>query len=185
MKIYTRTGDDGETGLLGGPRVAKDHERIAAYGDVDELNAAIGVARSESPHESMADQLETIQHELFALGAELASPDPQAMGTRWFDDARVARLELAIDAWEQRLPPLTRFILPGGTRIAAALHVARCVCRRAERQLVRLMKVDAAVGPLPLRYLNRLGDLLFVLARAANHEQGVLDHCWRKPDDPE
>ncbi len=183
MKIYTRTGDQGETGLLGGPRVRKDHLRIAAYGDVDELNAALGQVVCEEPPARVRQVVCEIQHELFALGAELAAPDPDAYQVRWIGERHIARLEAEIDYWDARMPALREFILPGGSGPAAALHVARCVCRRAERQLVTLMGSDATVGPTPLTYLNRLSDLLFVLARAANHELGVADIPWQKPAD--
>ncbi len=184
MKIYTKTGDRGETGLFAGPRVSKDHPRIEAYGTVDELNAALGLARSFAPPEALDGLLESIQHGLFAVGAELATPDPQAQGTALIDEAAIAELEKAIDENEAALPPLTQFILPAGTSLATALHVARGVCRRAERRLVTLHEAEPDIGLSTLRYLNRLSDLLFVLARVANRQSGVADTGWQKPGDP-
>lgn len=181
MKIYTKTGDSGETGLFAGARVAKDHVRIEAYGTVDELNACLGVARAARPPVEVDGVLERVQHELFALGAELATPDPSASGLQWANDAVCASLEVEIDRFEALLPPLRQFILPGGDLSAAAIHQARAVCRRAERLIVTLRRAEAAVSEHTVIYLNRLGDLLFVLARAANRLQGVEDVAWRKP----
>ncbi len=183
MKIYTRTGDAGETGLFGGGRVPKDHLRVAAYGELDELNAAIGVARATAPRELDDAVLDTVQRDLFTIGAELAAPDPAALraalarhGPLLGDDA-VAALEAAIDAHEAGLAPLASFILPGGTPKAAALHFARTVCRRAERAAVALAHREP-LRPVVLRYLNRLSDLLFVLARAANARAAHPDVAW-------
>jgi cob(I)alamin adenosyltransferase len=181
MKIYTKTGDGGETGLFGGGRVSKDHARVAAYGDVDELNAAVGVARAADP-EAFADEvLEQIQRDLFAVGAELAAPEPaqlaKTLAGHPIGEPDVTRIERAIDAHDDVLPPLREFILPGGTAKAASLHLARTVCRRAERAVVALGRV-AAVSPVVLQYLNRLSDLLFVLARAANARSGRPDVRW-------
>lgn len=181
MKLYTRTGDGGETGLFGGGRVPKDHPRVAAYGDVDELNAAIGLARAIEPQAFAAALLEEIQRDLFAIGGRLASPDPDKVGKALvkaaLPEGRARALEEAIDAAEERLPPLDRFVLPGGTPKAAALHVARTVCRRAERSVVGLAR-EAEVPPPILTYLNRLSDLLFVLARRANADAGRPDVAW-------
>lgn len=178
MKIYTKTGDDGDTGLFGGPRVRKNHPRIEAYGSVDELNSVLGLLRCEPMTVDLDRLLERVQHELFDLGAELASPDPDKLGTRIIDATHIAALELAIDAAEAALPPLRQFILPGGTRTAALLHVARTVCRRAERACVGLAEVTT-VHDRPLIYLNRLSDLLFVLARRVNLQAGQADIPWR------
>jgi cob(I)alamin adenosyltransferase len=181
VKIYTRTGDGGETGLFAGGRVPKDHPRVAAYGDVDELNAALGAALALEPAGFEADLLTTIQRDLLTVGAELATPDPaklaKALSGPPIGDAQVAALERAIDRHDDRLPPLRSFILPGGTPKAAALHLARTVCRRAERSVVRLAR-EAPVSPAVLRYLNRLSDLVFVLARAANAQAGARDTTW-------
>ncbi len=181
MKIYTRQGDQGQTGLLGGVRVPKFHPRIAAFGEVDELNAVIGWVRSLAVPDEMQTLLERVQHQLFALGAELASEDPVASGTDWLSSQDVEALEAAIDRWQTVLPPLRQFILPGGTPAAAALHWARCVCRRAERQLCELIAQDSRVDGRLIAYLNRLGDLLFVLARAVNHRAGFAEVTWQSP----
>jgi cob(I)alamin adenosyltransferase len=181
VKIYTRTGDAGETSLLGGRRVRKDDLRIECIGQIDETNAAIGIARVEAQrNDSLAELDETlalIQHRLFDLGAELASPDSAAAGANVLGDEDVSWIELAIDRWEARLAPLRVFILPGGSLAAAQLHLARCISRRAERTLVQLAAVEAVRGEL-VRYVNRLSDLLFVLARAANAASGVQDVNW-------
>jgi len=181
MKIYTKTGDSGETGLFGGPRVGKDAPRIAAYGDIDELNAVIGLARSLLPPREIDALLERVQHHLFDLGAELATPDPAKHGTHLLGPAEIAALEEAIDEMEGTLPPLRQFILPGGAPIAAQLHVARCVCRRAERSIVALSHIDA-VSATVLMYINRLSDFLFVMARFANQGSGTADVPWTKAD---
>lgn len=181
MKIYTKTGDLGQTGLFAGPRVAKNHPRIEAYGTVDELNAALGLARAFAPSAGLDRLLETIQHGLFAVGAELATPDPQTHGTALIDETAIAALEAAIDDHEATLPPLRQFILPAGTPVAASLHVARGVCRSAERRVVTLLESEPEISLVTLRYLNRLSDLLFVLARVANAEAGIPDTGWQKP----
>lgn len=185
MKIYTKTGDDGETGLFAGPRVSKDDIRIEAYGTVDELNAFLGLARAEGlPHE-IDSVIEFIQHGLFAVGAELASPDPIAAKTKLIGAAEISWIEEMIDKSEASLAPLRQFILPMGTRSAAALHVARSVCRRAERCVVTLRRNSPdPVGEEVVQYLNRLGDLLFVLARHVNALAGESDHPWKKPQPP-
>lgn len=178
MKIYTKTGDRGQTGLFGGARVSKASTRVDAYGDVDELNSVLGIVRAHGEAESSL--LATIQSELFNVGAELAR-DPSKdvdLGVPLVDEAAVARLELAIDRLEQDLEPLKTFVLPGGSREASFLHLARTTCRRAERKLVGL---DQAEGLRPelIRYLNRLSDLLFVLARHANHRAKIADLPWQ------
>jgi cob(I)alamin adenosyltransferase len=183
MKIYTKTGDSGQTGLFGGPRVWKDDARIEAYGTVDELNAVLGWARTEVGSGDLDVLLGEFQHQLFAIGAELATPEPEKLGTKLTGEAQIASLEQAIDDWDAQLPPLKQFVLPGGSRGAAALHVARAVCRRAERRVVTLRRVAGEpVGEPVAIYLNRLGDLLFVLARAANHRAGSGDVPWQKPE---
>jgi cob(I)alamin adenosyltransferase len=182
MKIYTKTGDDGETGLFGGPRVRKDSLRIEAFGTVDELNAVLGLARASGLPAEIDAVIEPIQHELFALGAELATPNPERHGTALVGASAIAALEQAIDRAETSLQPLRQFILPGGAPAAAQLHVARTVCRRAERRLTSLIAAtDEPVSPNTLVYLNRLSDLLFVLARQANALAGRPDVPWRKP----
>ena len=181
MKIYTRTGDAGETGLFAGGRVPKDHLRVAAYGDVDELNSTIGLALALEPADFERPLLETIQRDLLTVGAQLATPDAtalvRALSGPPIGAEHVTAVEQAIDRNETQLAPLRSFILPGGTAKAATLHVARTVCRRAERAVVRLAH-EVAVDPALLRYLNRLSDLLFVLARAANARAGVRDTTW-------
>lgn len=179
MKIYTKTGDDGSTGLLGATRVRKDDLRIEAYGTVDELNAVLGIARSQ-PVEPEADALlGSIQDELFAVGSALADPRP---GGKYHDAVGpelAARLEGEIDRMEADLPALTRFILPGGSPASAQVHLARTVCRRAERLVVRLAhRPGEHVPGAILVYLNRLSDLLFVAARHINHKAGVADVPW-------
>lgn len=180
MKIYTKTGDDGETGLFGGGRVRKDDPRIEAYGTVDELNAALGVARAQQPPAEIDAVLAELQSDLFTVGAELATPDPVGRKVPTITAAQVSRLETAIDRFEATLAPLRQFILPGGTGAAAALHFARTVCRRAERRLVTAMNQveDDPIAPRLLIYLNRVGDLLFVLARAANAAAGEAEIPW-------
>jgi cob(I)alamin adenosyltransferase len=181
MKIYTKTGDLGETGLFAGPRVKKDDCRIEAYGTVDELNAVLGLARSAKLPSEIDELVAAIQHRLFDLGAELATPDPKSRGTQFISAAAVDELEQAIDRFEADLSPLKAFILPGGSVGAAWLHFARTVCRRAERRVVTLANQEGATfSPLPVVYLNRLGDLLFVLARAANRLANQPDIPWQK-----
>lgn len=181
MKIYTRTGDDGETGLFAGGRVAKDHARIEAYGTVDELNAALGVARAAQSAPELDSLLEQIQHQLFVVGAELATPKPEALRMDRIAAPHVGVLELAIDSWEEKLEPLRQFILPAGPMSAATLHMARTICRRAERRVVTLRRLeDNQVSVELVHYLNRLGDLLFVLARSANRLANQPDVAWKK-----
>jgi len=181
MPIYTRTGDEGTTGLFGGGRVPKDHPRVVAYGEVDELNAAIGLARATPPTELADGLLETVQRDLFALGGHLATPDPakvaKALERATVSEERIREFERAIDAADTELAPLRAFVLPAGTPKAAALHLARTICRRAERSVVRLAREDQ-VPPLFVTYLNRLSDLLFTLARLANHRGGAGDVTW-------
>ena len=183
MKIYTKTGDAGETGLFGGGRTSKDSPRVAAYGEVDELNAALGLARALEPQEFADALLQRIQRDLFTIGAELATPDPDKLQkalsrtSAAIGESDIAALEDAIDGHQSRLEPLKNFILPGGAPKAAALHLARTVCRRAERAVVALSRHEQ-ISPAILRYLNRLSDLLFVLARAANAHAGRPDVKW-------
>ena len=179
VKIYTRTGDDGETGLFDGSRVSKSHPRVAAYGDVDELNAWLGLVRASMDDQDLLVMLDRIQRDLFALGARLADPahriaDRVTKAAVTGED--VTRLEEWIDRLESELPPLRRFILPGGSRNAAGLHVARTICRRAERSIVSLGA--EAIEPELLIYLNRLSDLLFVMGRAANRRSGAAEAEW-------
>lgn len=182
VKIYTRGGDEGTTSLGGGDRVPKDDPRVAAYGDVDETNAAIGAAIATRPREFAASLLTGVQRDLFAIGGALAAPQPASLRAEQqaklgVTAGQIAALERAIDEAERELPPLRHFVLPGGTPKGAALHVARAVCRRAERSAVHL-SVQQPVAPEILAYLNRLSDLLFVLARQANAAAGVADATW-------
>ena len=179
MKIYTKTGDDGETSLFDGTRVAKTDPRVVAYGEVDELQAVLGVAHAATSDPELRDRLVALQRDLFALGARLADPSHKiaARVTKIVvDDQSVARLEGWIDALEAELPPLRHFILSGGGPSGAALHLARTVCRRAERATLALGA--AAVEPVVRLYLNRLSDLLFVMARAANRRAGFSETEW-------
>jgi cob(I)alamin adenosyltransferase len=178
MKIYTKTGDDGTTGLFGGGRVRKSDPRIECYGTVDELNAAIGFAAAGGAE--LADKLAQVQNELFVIGSHLATPEEDTRRLARvpaLEESSVARLEAEIDTNEAQLPPLRNFILPGGVEAAARLHLARTVCRRAERLLVAF-GADHPVDPLILRYLNRLSDWLFVYARWCNHRAGMPDVPW-------
>ncbi len=180
MKVYTRRGDAGETDLFGGVRVPKHHRRVSAYGDVDELNASIGGAAAATADAGIRELLQGVQSALFDVGAQLATPDParqekSAIPTIAPEDVR--QLELEIDRLETELAPLKNFILPGGTAASAALHLARAICRRAERSVVSLA-AEESVGETTLCYLNRLSDLLFVLARVENRRAGVDDVPW-------
>ena len=183
MKIYTRGGDTGETSLFGGGRVGKDAPRVDAMGDVDELNAVLGWALPAVEDTHVRGWLESIQHDLFAVGAELATPPPPPGRARpetpGVPEGRAEELERWIDEMQERLPALTAFVLPGGVPAAAALHLARTVCRRAERAVVRLSHTEA-VDPRIVVYLNRLSDLLFVLARGENQRAGAGDIEWKK-----
>ncbi len=177
MKIYTKTGDEGMTGLLGSRRVPKDDVRIDAYGTVDELNAALGLARSHGLDAEADALVAQLQDELFVAGSALADPAPTGRFYHAIDDEHVTRLEATIDALEAELPPLAQFILPGGTLPAAQIHLARAICRRAERLTVKLRGSQArAFRRAVIIYLNRLSDLLFVLARAVNRRAGVRRH---------
>jgi cob(I)alamin adenosyltransferase len=177
-KITTRTGDAGETGLGDGSRVPKDSPRINALGEVDELNSALGVLLTEPLSERLRDAVTAIQHDLFDLGSEIAVPGYTAVS-----DAHIARVETLIEQLNAELPPLKEFILPGGARPAALAHLARTVCRRAERTLIALAHAET-VSPLPRIYLNRLSDLLFIVGRIANREAGQGDVLWLKDRKP-
>ncbi len=178
MKIYTRTGDAGETSLFGGGRIAKHHLRVEAYGTVDELNAVLGVARAAQPSRNVDQWLETVQNQLFHLGADLATPlDVRARTIARVSEAEVAWLEASIDRMEGELTPLRNFILPGGTLAAAQLQVARAICRRAERHIAALNDSDA-ISSQALPYVNRLSDWLFTLARYENMKAGEPESKW-------
>jgi cob(I)alamin adenosyltransferase len=185
MKIYTKSGDAGETGLFGGGRVPKDDDRVDAYGEVDELNATLGLARSLSMPPDLDGLLQRLQDQLFTVGAALATP-PGTKASAHIPSLRpewVEAMEQAIDGFEVELPRMAHFILPGGSQASSALHLARTVCRRAERRVVPLLregKVPVEVGV----FLNRLSDLLFVMARVANHRAGLPDVKWI-PERPE
>ena len=178
MTLYTRTGDAGETSLFDGTRVAKDDPRVDAYGEVDETQTWLGFARASGLDAALADELARIQQELFGVGAQLADPGhkiAERVTKAFVIDAHVERLEGLIDRYDAEVPPLRRFILAGGTPAGAALHVARAVCRRAERRIVALRP---PADPVIVRYVNRLSDLLFVMARVANHRGGVPEVEW-------
>ncbi len=179
MKIYTKTGDKGDTSLFGGQRVPKDALRIEAYGTVDELNSVLGIVRADNREEKIDEILEHVQNDLFVLGADLATPRSSVMKQiRRVEPKDAARLEKVIDKLEAELKPLKAFILPGGSPVAARLHFARTVCRRAERAVVRLSR-NEDIGEAITIYLNRLSDLLFVLARYANQCAGVAETKWK------
>jgi cob(I)alamin adenosyltransferase len=184
MKIYTKTGDAGETGLFGGSRVSKASLRVESYGEVDELNSAIGWARVAVAAPELDALLNQIQNDLFEVGAELGSTAERKQKSTMplVEEPQVQALEKAIDEYEEGPPPLASFVLPGGSEQAARFHLARCVCRRAERSIVALAE-EAAVRGEVLRYVNRLSDLLFTLARYANHAAGVADIPWKGLDD--
>jgi cob(I)alamin adenosyltransferase len=181
MKIYTKTGDDGDTGLFGGGRVPKDHPRVQAYGSVDELNASLGMARAVEPMPRIDELLVAVQRDLFSLGALLATPDPdkvrEYLEKASIGDSRIEELEDAIDDGEGELEPLRAFIIPGGTVKAATLHLARTICRRAERDVLAMSRSEA-LPPIVIVYLNRLSDLLFVLARVAARRAGAAEVTW-------
>jgi cob(I)alamin adenosyltransferase len=186
-RVYTRSGDAGDTALVGGKRVPKDTLRIEAYGTVDELNSIVGLARvfnAETPataaRERLDEILKRVQHELFDLGSELATPPDAAYeGMFRVGDAEVTALEHLMDECQKDLEPLNSFILPGGGRVSAFLHQCRTVCRRAERLLLRLSR-EEDVGPWPLRYLNRLSDLFFVLSRWIAKQSGESEYLWER-----
>lgn len=189
MKIYTRTGDEGDTSLFGGGRVPKDHLRVEAYGTVDELNAALGCAIATVQSAQIRERLGHLQHDLFAVGAHLATPPPsagrRAPGLPPLPEGRIAEMEGWMDESESELPPLRAFILPGGSRGAADLHLCRTICRRAERTLLPLMRTEEGKESdesliFALRYLNRLSDLLFVFARLENARAGGAEVEWVK-----
>ena len=184
MKLYTRTGDDGTTGLFSGARVSKDHPRIEAYGTIDELNAVLGLVLSAcDPAHTFEKRLHAIvgaiQSRLFDIGADLATPEgaKQQSKIHRIDTADVAESEKWIDEIDSANPPLTTFVMPAGTELAARLHLARTVCRRAERTIISLGSIEPVGEPL-MRYVNRLSDLFFAMARRANHERGHPDVAW-------
>lgn len=179
FRIYTRTGDAGQTGLFGGGRVRKDDPRVEAYGSVDELNAALGVARAAVTDAEIGAQLERLQSELFTLGSELATPDPDQVKRQVIPlgAAEIERMERTMDTIDAEVPPLQRFVLPGGHAGAAQLHLARTICRRAERRVITF----GGARPDVIVYLNRLSDLLFMLARLANHRSGTPEPAWEAP----
>lgn len=179
MKIYTKTGDSGETSLFDQTRVLKSDARVDAYGEVDELNACLGLARAGGLDKELAAAIEDLQKDLFALGARLADPSAKIaarVSKAAITEAHIERLERTIDRLEGELPPLQRFVLPGGSLPGAALHLARTVCRRAERRVVALGAAES--DRLVVVYLNRLSDLLFVMARAVNHRSGAPETEW-------
>lgn len=184
MKIYTKTGDDGSTGLIGGSRLSKADPRLECYGTVDELNATVGLAASAAAREArlgdVVDQLQLVQAELFVIGSHLATPEgsPHRASLPALEDSMAARLEREIDNAESELPPLKNFILPGGSEPSSRLHLARTICRRTERLVVGLPG-GLADGPTIITYLNRLSDWLFVQARLCNKRLGVLDIAWK------
>jgi cob(I)alamin adenosyltransferase len=181
MKIYTKTGDEGETGLYGGQRVRKDAARVEAYGTTDECNAALGAAVIHIADVEIREIVARIQGELFEVGADLSTPLERGDAVPRVRPEMTARLEAEIDRFEDELPPLRHFILPGGSPGGAALHLARAVCRRAERRVVALEQAEA-LNPEVRRYMNRLSDHLFVLARLANHRAGFPETKWERPD---
>lgn len=202
MKIYTRTGDSGTTAIFGGPRVAKDDYRIEAYGTVDELNAVLGCIRGEIENtlerlasdedaaakteqmQELDQRIVLVQHELFSIGAELATPKPDDFDLRVIGTSHIGRIEEWIDDSESRLAPLKQFILPGGSAVAGQVHLARAVCRRAERRVVTLaasVEPEAVISDSVIIYLNRLSDWLFVVSRDVNQVLGRLDQPWEKP----
>jgi cob(I)alamin adenosyltransferase len=178
VRIYTKAGDKGETGLLGAERVPKSHIRVEAYGEVDEANSAIGLARALGVADEIDRLLERVQNELCVVGMELATvPGTSLPGVKQLEETAIGRLEQEIDGWQAGLPPLRNFILPGGSPAGAALHLARTVCRRAERRIVELAASEPVDERL-LRYMNRLSDWLFVLARVANRQAGKGEAIW-------
>ena len=181
MKIYTKTGDDGTTGLYGGDRILKTHARIRAIGDVDELNSCVGVARLYAKGSPLQENLAQVQDWLFDLGAELGCPPESKFNVEIISPHHIMWLETSIDSQSQELPELKFFILPGGTPLATHLHVARSVCRRAERSVLE-MHSQYPVREVTRTFLNRLSDWFFVSARTANHQEDVSDIAWRKTE---
>ena len=177
MKIYTKTGDDGTTGIQGGKRIPKSHQRIVAYGSIDEVNAQIGVILSNKIDDDIKEILTKIQNDLFVAGADLSNPDLNDDKNRVTQEM-IDYLEQKIDTLEQDLPPITNFILPGGSQVGALIHSARTITRRAETQIVMLTEVEE-INNLCINYVNRLSDLLFVLGRTANKRQGFPDVVWK------
>jgi cob(I)alamin adenosyltransferase len=178
-RIYTKTGDKGETGLMGGARVSKDSIRVRAYGDIDELNAVLGMARGSTKDEEISSILGVLQRDLFTLGADLASPGDESRVVSRITNVMTAKLEENIDNLQQDLPPLRAFILPGGAETGALLHFARTVARRAERSIVALSKAEK-INENVIPYMNRLSDLLFVMARFANHHEEQNEVEWHQ-----
>ena len=185
MNLYTRTGDDGTTGLFSGTRVSKDHPRIEAYGTVDELNAVLGLVgcacdRSHAFERRLHEIVDVMQSRLFDIGADLATPEGAKQQARIhrIDEQDVAEAEGWIDEVDGGNPPISAFVMPGGSELAARLHLARTVCRRAERTIISLSAIEPVGDPL-LRYMNRLSDLFFAMARRANHERGHADVAWK------
>ena len=185
MKIYTRGGDKGETTLLGGVRVAKNDPRVTAYGTVDELNAALGVAiarENGNASNRLSDELRSLQEDLFTMGARLAAANPERALRKGtipaLDEGRIEELEAWIDRLDADLPSLDAFVLPGGSIVAAQLHVARTICRRAERNVMELLTEQPDLAEVVIPYLNRLSDLLFMLARSVNHQEDHKDTLW-------
>jgi len=178
MKIYTKTGDKGSTSLFGGKRTTKDSLRIEAYGTVDELNSVLGIARALNPQLELDEIIAHLQNDLFVLGADLATPSgTRSSSVQRIQSDHIADLERTIDRLDARLQPLSTFILPGGSQLASQLHLARTICRRAERFVVKLSRKEK-IGPLCMVYLNRLSDLLFVMARFANYSDGKQETPW-------
>ncbi|MFH0943821.1 MAG: cob(I)yrinic acid a,c-diamide adenosyltransferase [Planctomycetota bacterium] len=177
-RIYTRTGDDGTTGLGTGARVRKDATRISAYGTVDELNSALGLAAAASAHQDLVSLLRAVQRDLFVMGADLCFPEEgRGANAMRMEERQAAALEQQIDLLEEELEPLTKFILPGGTLASAHMHLSRAICRRAERGLV-MLAAEERISDCLITYLNRLSDLLFVMARVENRRGGLEDICW-------
>ena len=179
-KIYTRTGDKGETGLFSSVRISKDSPRVRAYGDIDELNSVIGMVRASLENEEIDSVLERLQKELFAAGADLASPSDVRQAVPRISEEMIAGLEKTIDMFQERLPPLKVFILPAGGESGARLHFARAVTRRAERNIIALSKIEKVNENL-IPYFNRLSDLLFVMARSVNRLEGLDEDEWHRP----
>ncbi|MCX7875980.1 MAG: cob(I)yrinic acid a,c-diamide adenosyltransferase [Melioribacteraceae bacterium] len=182
MKIYTKTGDKGETSLFGGKRVWKDDQRIKAYGTIDELNAQLGLTITEIKSEELIDILKSIQNELFTICSDLATPfevEIKNFNVPRINETYINKIEKLIDEFDAKIPTLKNFILPGGTKGASNLHLARTICRRAEREIVTLSKIEK-INPTIEIYINRLSDLLFVFARYENHFQNVSDVVWQK-----